>query len=67
MLGSWHQQQAFKRDGFPKLSHSEYWTCYNTKGHLSVIRFETKEQAETYSQNTGDSIIPPDNANEIQS
>lgn len=59
MIGSWHQQQAFKRNGPPQLQHDTKWTCYPSSGFLSLMRFDKREDAETYSKNTGESICPP--------
>lgn len=56
-MATWHQLKA----GIPYLVHDKYWTCYNTMGHLSVMRFDKREDAEIYAKKTGHSIIPPRN------
>ncbi len=52
---NWHQLNA----GLPKLWHATKWTAYNSKGHLSVMRFDTKEACMEYCNKTGDTPLPP--------
>lgn len=61
-MATWHQQQAFKRNGAPDLSHATLWTCASSTGHLGVIRFATYAEAKAYCDKTGDYIIPPRNS-----
>lgn len=60
-MPSWHQQNAFRRDGVPELSHPTQWSSYNPQGHLSVMRHESREACMTYCAKTGDIPLPPDN------
>ena len=63
-MASWHQQQAINRavqqGARFTLHHPRLWTAYSSKGFLSVMRFETREQAEAYCERTGDYLLPPD-------
>jgi hypothetical protein len=54
-MSSWHQQNA----GLPVLYHATKWTAYNPKGHLSVMRFDTKEDCMKYCNKTGDTPLAP--------
>ena len=56
-MGTWHQLKA----GLPVLYHETKWTAYNPKGHLSVMRFDTKEDCFLYCEKTGDIPLPPSN------
>lgn len=60
-MPSWHQQNAWRRDGAPKLSHPTLWTSYNPSGHLSVMRHESQEECMAYCKKAGDVPLPPDN------
>ena len=62
-MPTWHQQNAWRRDGFPKLSHPTKWSSYNPTGHLCVMRHESREACDIYCKNTGDIPLPPDNLN----
>lgn len=59
MIGSWHQQQAFKRNGPPQLQHETKWTCYPASGFLALTRFDTEEEANQYASKTGERVVPP--------
>ena len=59
-MPSWHQQNAWRRDGPPKLSHPTLWSSYNPTGHLCVVRHESKEVCDTYCAKTGNIPLPPD-------
>ena len=54
-MNNWHQQKA----GLPVLYHATKWTAYNPKGHLSVMRFDTKEDCIKYCNKTGDTPLAP--------
>lgn len=57
-MATWHQQKGLQASG-AVLYHETKWTCYSAQGALSVMRFDTQEQAEQYAKNTGDLIMPP--------
>jgi hypothetical protein len=59
-MPSWHQQNAWKRDGFPKLSHPTQWSSYNPTGHMSVMRYASREECMEYCKRTGDVPLPPE-------
>jgi hypothetical protein len=61
-MPSWHQQNAWQREGFPKLSHPTQWSSYNPTGHLSVMRHESHEACVEYCKRTGDVPLPPESA-----
>jgi hypothetical protein len=54
-MATWHQQKA----GILQLAHATKWSSYNSKGHLSVMRFESKEQCMIYCNKTGDIPVAP--------
>lgn len=56
-----HQNTAIKRDGLV-LYHPTKWTAYNPVGHLGVMRFDTHEAALKYAGATGDTLLPPTQA-----
>lgn len=60
-MASWHQLNAWRRDGFPTLAHPTLWTSYNPQGHLSVMRHESAEACMEYCKKTGDIPLPPSN------
>jgi hypothetical protein len=60
-MATWHQNNAFRRDGFPKLNHPTLWTSYNPTGHLSVMRHASHAECMEYCKNTGDNPLAPDN------
>ena len=62
-MPSWHQKNAWKLNGFPKLSHPTQWSSYNPTGHLCVMRHESHEACMEYCKRTGNVPLAPDNLN----
>ena len=60
-MPTWHQLQAFKRNGWPRLAHPTKWSSYNPHGHLCVVRHESREVCMEYCKRTGNIPLPPDN------
>jgi len=57
-MPTWHQERPGKP--LPKLTHPTKWRCYNPKGHLCLMTFETAEQCFEYCKRTGDIALRPD-------
>jgi hypothetical protein len=62
-MPSWHQINAWKLNGFPKLSHPTQWSSYNPTGHLCVMRHASHDECVEYCKRTGDIPVAPDNLN----
>lgn len=55
-VGSWHQQVAPTHS---PLYHETKWTCVSTGDRISVMRFDSGEEAKAYADKTGDTLLPP--------
>lgn len=58
-MPTWHQERP--GHPLPKLTHPTQWSSYNPHGHLSVMRFASREECLAYCEKTGDVPLAPDN------